>query len=243
LARETTLQFEEAVDPLSLMARLSAPVSRAYRFLYQPEPGVVFLGASPERLYSRRMRHIESEAVAGTRPRGASAAEDDALANALRTSDKERREHGFVAEAVDAALQSLCSTVHADAEPTILRLPNCQHLYRRFEGFLDTRDDGAIVRALHPTPAVGGWPAGPAQAIIEEVERFDRGCYAGPIGYVGCDSAEFAVAIRSGLLAGDSLRLYTGAGIVQGSDPAEEWEELENKMGTFLSALGDHVDG
>ncbi|HOE66413.1 MAG TPA: isochorismate synthase [Candidatus Hydrogenedentes bacterium] len=242
LARATRFSFDAPPHPLAFMARLTALPSRAYRFLYQPQPGVAFLGASPERLYSRHMRHIESEAVAGTRPRGATPETDGALGEALRASDKEQREHAFVAKAVHAALQSLCSAVHSDAAPTVLHLPNCQHLYRRFEGFLDTRDDEAILRALHPTPAVGGAPTDRACAIIAEVEPFDRGWYAGPVGYIGCDNAEFAVAIRSGLVENDTVTLFTGAGIVEGSDAHAEWDELENKMGAFRSALEDHAD-
>lgn len=87
---------------------------------------------------------------------------------------------------------------------------------------------------LHPTPAVGGFPREAALREIAALEPFDRGWYAGPIGWVGKDAAEFAVAIRSGLVAGDRVNLYSGAGIVPGSSPDKEWEEIENKIGNFI---------
>ena len=97
--------------------------------------------------------------------------------------------------------------------------------------------DADIVSTLHPTPAVGGSPTREAVAWIRANEPFARGWYAGPIGWVGYDSSEFAVAIRSALIDGTSLSVYTGAGIVPGSDPAREWQEIEDKMGTFLHVL------
>src|SRR5690606_17222343 len=95
-----------------------------------------------------------------------------------------------------------------------------------------------VMRALHPTPAVGGYPTAPALEAIRTLESFDRGWYAGPLGWIGTHGAEFAVAIRSGLAWRDRLALFSGAGIVEGSEPDREWAEIEQKIGDFARVLG-----
>jgi menaquinone-specific isochorismate synthase len=95
-----------------------------------------------------------------------------------------------------------------------------------------------VLRALHPTPAVGGYPNGEALEEIRAFEPFDRGWYAGPIGWIGADAAEFAVGIRSGLVRGSRLALFSGAGIVEGSVPEDEWAEIEQKIGDFTGMFG-----
>jgi menaquinone-specific isochorismate synthase len=94
--------------------------------------------------------------------------------------------------------------------------------------------------ALHPSPAVGGVPPGKALEYIREHEPFDRGWYAGPVGWIGPNSSEFAVAIRSGLVHDNTLSLYSGAGIVDGSTPEDEWNEIDTKLSSALSALTGH---
>jgi len=195
------------------------------------------MGASPERLYRRTGRAIETEALAGTRPRGEGAA-DEALRAELLADDKERREHRIVVDGIREALAGLCVNVREDPTISVLQLRNCQHLFETVEGVLANGvTDGDVLRALHPTPAVGGTPTVDAVRWIAALEPFDRGWYAGPVGWIGRDSAEFAAAIRCGLACGDSLRVYSGAGIVAGSTPEREWAEIENKMSNFLEAL------
>ncbi len=117
-------------------------------------------------------------------------------------------------------------------------LPLLRHLVTRFQGVLAPGiTDGAILERLHPTAAVGGDPRAAALDAIAELENFDRGWYAAPVGWLARDAAEFAVAIRSAHCAGDRLTLFAGAGIVPGSDPAGEWEENERKLAPFLKAL------
>jgi menaquinone-specific isochorismate synthase len=240
LARETTFALDEAPDPVGLLRRLTDRADRAYAFLFQPGNGVAFLGATPERLYRRQGRYIESEAVAGTRPRGATEAEDAALGRDLLESDKDVREHRYVVDALREAFGRLCGSVQ-DGRVELLPLPECQHLYCRFEGILaEPYSDAAILRALHPTPAVGGYPTEGAADWIAALEPFDRGWYAGPVGWVSREAAEFAVALRCGLVDGASLRVYTGAGIVVGSTTAGEWAEIENKMQKMSGVLGGH---
>jgi len=238
LARRTDFRFAEPPDPFLLLHRLRAANPAGFHFAYQPEEGSTFLGASPERLFRREGRRILSEAVAGTRRRGDSEHEDRAIGDALLDSEKDRREQRFVADTVGRKLDGLCRSYRADRELSLLKLARLQHLRRGFEGtLLAGVDDARIVAALHPTPAVAGNPTAAAVAEIAHREPFGRGWYAGPLGWVGRGGADFTVAIRSGLLAGARLGVYTGAGIVRGSTPLAEWEELENKLAGFVRVI------
>ncbi|GMW00345.1 MAG: isochorismate synthase [Candidatus Hydrogenedentota bacterium] len=243
LARETTFTFDAALDPISILTRLVPRSPESYRFFFEPEPGVAFIGATPERLVKRDRRYVQSEAVAGTRPRGSNPQDDDRLGSELMNSDKDRREHKVVLDTIQSVFNDLCHAVHVAPEVSLLKLRRCQHLFCPVEGILSDNASGSkILRALHPTPAVGGYPTARALDVIESLEPFDRGWYAGPIGWVGNKASEFAVAIRSGLVHGNTLSLYSGAGIVEGSTPADEWAEIENKMSNFLSVLTGDVD-
>ena len=243
LARVACLDFSGPVDPMALLERLNASANNAFLFSFQPDEGTAFFGATPERLYKRVGHFVQSEALAGTTIRGASDETDVALGEALLHNDKELREHGFVRDSIRAAFQALCREVREDKDLSLVRLRDCQHLVCRFEGLLDdANSDADVLRALHPTPAVGGYPTPPAMAWIAKAEPFDRGWYAGPVGWVGYDSSEFAVAIRSARVDANTLSLYAGAGIVPGSDPDQEWAEIENKMGLFLNVLIPHAD-
>ena len=239
LARRTDFSFAESPDPFLLLHRLRTANPEGFHFAFSPEGDSTFLGVSPERLYRREGRRILSEAVAGTRRRGDSEREDQAIGDALLDSEKDRREHRFVADTVGRKLGEICRSYRADPEVSLLKLARLQHLYRRFEGTLRGHvDDVAIVAALHPTPAVAGNPTAAAVAEIAGREPFHRGWYAGPLGWVGPRGADFTVAIRSGLLGGNRLALFTGAGIVRGSRPIAEWEELENKLAGFVRVIG-----
>jgi len=238
LARETSFTGSAPFDPVALLRRLVKHSVHAFEFCFQPVPDRAFIGASPERLYKRRNCYLESEALAGTRPRGASDSEDRRLSTELLDSDKELREHRFVLLSLRDSLARFCTATKIDESPSIVRLRNCQHLRTGIEAILKDPDvDAALIEALHPTPAVGGYPRAQALRWLESVEQFDRGIYGAPVGWVGYDAAEFCVAIRSGLVQADVLTLYAGAGIVPGSAARQEWAEIENKMANFLNVL------
>lgn len=238
LARESLFTFEHEVDPIALLSQLVEHTTYSFHFCLQTEEGKAFIGASPERLYRREGNEVRSEAIAGTRPRGATTVQDEALGRDLLESDKELREHAFVEDVLRAQFGEACESTQGDDEVRLLRLRQVQHLMTSIRGRLRANvGDAELMRALHPTPAVGGVPTEDAVRLIDELEPFDRGLYAGPIGSVGRDFAEFAVAIRSGLIHDATLALYTGAGIVPGSDPQEEWAEIESKMANFLDIL------
>lgn len=238
-AREASFGFAEDLDPITLLENLKAGTPDCFHFFFQPQEGVAFVGASPERLFRRRGRLIDSEAVAGTRPRGASASDDARLLEELLQSDKDRREHEYVRISMREELAPLAAHVELDAEPSEMKLTSGRHLVSRVQATL--RDDVTsldVLKALHPTPAVGGYPTADAIAAIRAREPFDRGWYAGPVGWIGPEAAEFAVGIRSGLVQPRTLSLYSGAGIVTGSTPAGEWDEIEHKIIDFIKVLG-----
>ncbi len=177
--------------------------------------------------------------MAGTRPRGATKDDDDALRASLLTSDKDQREHAYVRDSIEAVLNAYCESVTVDQEASEMRLARGRHLVSRVTGVLSTPvSDFELVEKLHPTPAVGGHPTATAVSVIRDLERFDRGWYAGPVGWVGRDAAEFAVALRCGLVSGNQLSLFSGAGIVKGSEPDLEWQEIEQKIVDFVNVIG-----
>lgn len=237
LARQSDFLLDEPVRPLALLRAISLGTPNSYHYCFQTADGTAFVGAPPERLYRRTGDRIETEALAGTRPRGATPEADARLGEELLASDKEQREHAHVSRSIDTVLRGLCIDINAGT-PHLLRLGHCQHLLTPLHATLRPgADDWALLRGLHPTPAVGGVPRGEAIARIRRLEPFDRGWYTGPIGWIARDGAEFAVAIRSALVHGACVSVYTGGGIVPGSDPDDEWRELESKLVDFTSVL------
>ena len=238
LARRVDFSFESTPDPVELLHVLQAATPNCFHFLFDSGQGV-FLGATPERLFFRRGREVFSEAVAGTRPRGATSDSDQAYRASLLASEKDQREHAFVRSTIRTILESCCDDVNVDETASEMKLAAGRHLVSRLSGTLrEGVTDFDLLDRLHPTPAVGGAPTELALEAIGSLEDFDRGWYAGPIGWVGRDSAEFAVALRCGVLEGDVLSLFSGAGLVAGSDPGDEWLEIEQKITDFTRILG-----
>ena len=198
-----------------------------------------FLGATPERLARIEDRRVSVACLAGSGRRGATENDDAAAGAGLLADPKERSEHALVLGMILRALAPLCDDVRAPSEPVLMRMPNVQHLHTPVEATL--RGDAGVldlVARLHPTPAVGGVPAGAALDAIREHEPFDRGWYAGPIGWLDAHgNGEFAVAIRSGLVRRAEARLYAGCGIVRDSVPEREWDESLMKLRPMLCAL------
>jgi len=239
LARRIALGFGAELDPFRLLRHLRLAAPNSFHFGVRPAEGPAFVGASPERLVCRYGDRIRSEAVAGTRPRGETPEADEVLREELLRSPKERREHAFVQEAICSNLETLCVGVQTPDPPSDLTLTRSRHLHAPITGTL--RPDTStidLIQTLHPTPAVGGVPTEVALEAIRSREPFDRGWYAGPIGWIGPQSADFAVAIRSGLVDDTRTALFSGAGIVEGSVAEREWEEVEQKIGDFAAIMG-----
>ncbi|MDF1544851.1 MAG: isochorismate synthase [bacterium] len=241
LARQSCLELSGTVTAPQVMKQLSSRATDCFHFLFESiDSRAAFLGASPELLYHRRGRCIETEAVAGTRSRGSDPSDDLRLGKKLLNSEKELREQAIVASDILDSLQNLADEIN-QTELGLLKLSKVQHLVRRFKAVLkDSVLDAEILRAIHPTPAVGGAPTRAALDKIAQLESFDRGWYAGPVGWVSHDQALFAVAIRSGLLSGKDLCLYSGAGIVEGSRAEAEWKELNKKLLNFAESISDY---
>jgi menaquinone-specific isochorismate synthase len=239
LARRAEFGFSGDLDPTLLLESLKAATPGCFHFYAEPESGTAFLGASPERLFRRDGRMLETEAVAGTRPRGVSSAEDEGLRDDLLHSAKDRVEHTYVSKGIREALEPLCEELEIEDRVSEMMLARGRHLRSKVSGTLrDGATDAALLEAMHPTPAVGGHPRSEALEKIKALEPFDRGWYAGPVGWIGHEGSEFAVGIRSGLVRGRTLALFSGAGIVVGSVPEEEWAEIEQKIGDFTGMFG-----
>jgi menaquinone-specific isochorismate synthase len=242
LARKAVYTFAISATAAEILAVLRNVTSNCYHFLIQPGHGVAFMGTTPECLFRREEGRLYTEALAGTRPRTGNDEADAAFGRELLQDPKERREQDLVRKALVRELHLLCGRVDADTEPQLLLLERKQHLISRLEGVLrDGVEDADILRALHPTPAVGGAPRENALRELPRLEPFSRGWYAAPVGTFGPDFAEFAVAIRSGLVHDRDVNVYSGAGIVEGSDPAREWEEIENKISDFVKVTRGRV--
>jgi isochorismate synthase len=239
LARTVEVRAGRPLDARPLLHRLRAVDPDAYAFAAPTDAGVI-VGASPELLVARRGRVVTSNPLAGSAPRSGDPEEDRANAEALTASKKDREEHAVVVEAVADALRPRCDELTWDPEPRLRATPNVWHLSTRFRGILAEPAPTALelVAALHPTPAIAGAPTGAALEAIAELEPFDRGRYAGPVGWVDADGdGEWAIALRCAELRGDLAVLYAGAGIVAGSRPSAELDETERKFRAFLDAL------
>lgn len=201
--------------------------------------GKSFIGASPERLLQVHNHSLETDALAGSAPRGKTTAEDADLAHRLLSSPKERHEHQVVVDFIGDRLTQLGITPQFPPAPALLQLSNIQHLHTPIKTTLSTAlHPLEILEKLHPTPAVSGLPQAIAREEIQRYEPFGRSLYAAPLGWVDLqNNAEFIVGIRSALLDGHHARLYAGAGIVAGSDPEREFAEVRLKLQALLRAL------
>lgn len=204
-----------------------------------------FLGATPERLIALRQGLASTMALAGSGPRGVTPADDEALAQRLLCSPKERAEHAVVVGALRDGLTrgGLCTRIVADARPRVQKLANVQHLLTPIRAQVAAGTDVlSLVARLHPTPAVGGYPREAALRLIRDREGLDRGWYGGPIGWVDArGDGEFVVGIRSALVRDGQATLFAGCGIVAESDAAAEYAESTWKLRPMRAALG--LDG
>ncbi|PWA73214.1 isochorismate synthase [Artemisia annua] len=212
LARSSIIRTSPDIDPLTWLATLQVEGENAYQFCLQPPDAPSFIGNTPEQLFHRNKFDIYSEAMAGTRARGDSKALDLQIALDLLSSTKDDKEFTIVRECIKRKLEAVCTTILVEPEKTIRKLRRVQHLYARLRGRLRSEDDEFdILSSLHPTPAVCGFPTEEARVLIAETEMFDRGMYAGPVGWFGGGESEFAVGIRSALVEkGLGALIYAG---------------------------------
>jgi menaquinone-specific isochorismate synthase len=238
LAREVIVTSPSAHDPAALFGAMREQFSSCFCFCCGT-PEAAFFGASPELLVRRSGAGVSTVALAGSTRRSSDPAVDDHLGEQLLRSDKNRREQQIVTERIVRLLRPHSVWVEAAAEPEVIKVANIQHLGTPVIAQLaEPRSAVELAGLMHPTPAVGGEPHGPAVAAIAELEDMDRGWYAGPIGWMDTtEDGEFCVGLRSALLRDREAHLYSGVGVVAGSDPAAELEETEIKLQALLPLL------
>ena len=237
LARAAELRFAERVQLLPVLHHLAAQYAECYRFLFEPRPRFAFYGASPELLASVQGAQFSTMALAGSIGRGADDAHDRRLSQALQQSRKDRHEHQIVVDRMRDRLTPLAECLEV-APRELLKLSNIQHLQTPLAGKLKLAQGVLpLVKALHPTPALGGDPRPDALRLIRQLEPIPRGWYGAPVGWIDSRlDGEFAVAIRSAVAQEARVWVYAGAGIVADSQPLPEWEETELKFQPMLDA-------
>ncbi|TAA45036.1 isochorismate synthase [Corallincola spongiicola] len=239
LARRQLLTTGQPCDPWLLLQRWHQANQHSTPFALQLDNQSSFIGCTPERLFKRDGRQLLSEAVAGTDVRPKDPLHARLIAMALLGDGKNRRENRIVLDDILSRLGPICDALSYDDRAQVLKLNRLQHLKRAIHGRLRKEIcDADLLARLHPTPAVGGTPRADALRFIAAHEPFQRGWYAGAIGYLSHANSEFSVAIRSAHIEGCQLALYSGAGIVDGSDAHKEWQELDNKVATVRSLMG-----
>lgn len=238
LAREVQVHAPVEHDPGAVFGALRDGFPACY--IYAVGRGdATFIGATPELLVRREGERASTVALAGSTRRSADPAVDDHLGEALLRSDKDREEQAIVTRRIAQALRPHAVWVTAAPEPVVVRIANIQHLATPIRAQL-SRPLGAMALAavLHPTPAVGGEPFVAAERLIPELEGFDRGWYAGPVGWTdGNGDGELCVALRCALLRGAVAHCYAGVGVVRDSEPDAELAETEIKLEALLPVL------
>ena len=234
LARDVVASTENPLDPRWPLERLAEQYPGCWTFQVDG-----LLGATPEMLIRLDNGLATSRVLAGTIRRTGDDAHDLALAASLARSSKDHQEHEFAVRSVADAL-ARHGTLNVPETPFVLHLPNVMHLATDVTGVVhDGRTALELVADLHPSAAVCGTPTETARDVIAELERLDRGRYAGPVGWIDArGDGEWAIALRCAHLEGPRrLRLYAGCGIVAGSSPQDELAEAEAKLTPMREAL------
>lgn len=238
LSRSVIVRSDTAPDGFDLLHHLEASYPRCFGYGWRVGEST-FLGASPELLVRSVDGAVSSNPLAGSAPRGEGDEDDRALAEGLMRSPKDRMEHRLVVDDVVNRLQPFVDRVVVPDSPSLKRMATVQHLSTPVHGSLTAEAHVLdLVEALHPTPAVGGTPRAQATSFIDKLEGFDRGWYAGGVGWVdGSGDGEFAIALRCGLIEGAEAHIFAGAGIVADSDPDAELLETRLKLRPLLELL------
>lgn len=234
LARATDYNVRAKNLPYFLLKSLD---SETYKSFYQWDGENAWISVSPERLFRIEDSILYTEALAGTRRRGQTAAEDENLMHELSNSKKDQDEHNFVINDIVEKLRDL--SLNPDIRTTtIKKLSKVQHLATEIDAELLSHITASdVLRSLHPTAALGGTPTNKALAFLEKNEPFQREYYGGPFGILTNTFSEFFVNIRSAVTNGNRIRIFAGCGIVKDSDPKKEWDELDAKISQYVELL------
>lgn len=234
LARDIRAELPQGFDLRATLVRLATRFGSCWTYSVDGT-----FGASPELLVRVADGQVSARVLAGTAGRGTDPSIDKAISSALAASGKNRSEHAFAVDSLVRSLAPYCEAIEADAEPFSLALPNLWHLASDVQGVLRQSASAMdLAAALHPTAAVAGTPTTLAQAKIAELEPFDRGRYAGPVGWLGSNGdGEWAIALRGAQITDDQVTAYAGCGIVAESDPEAELAETELKFSSIRTAF------
>jgi isochorismate synthase len=238
LAREVRVHGSRKHDAGAIFAGLRSVFPACYCWCVGT-PQLAFVGASPELLIRREGARAQTVALAGTTRRSADPAVDDHLGEQLLRSAKDREEQQIVARRIERTLEPVSVWVAAAEEPMLVRVQNVQHLATPIRAQLvEPLSTLELAGLLHPTPAVGGESRERALPLIPALEGFDRGWYAGGVGWTDlAEDGEFCVGLRCALLRDRVAHLYAGCGIVRDSVPADELAEAEVKLQALLPLL------
>jgi menaquinone-specific isochorismate synthase len=231
LARDINISSNKGIDPRAILKKLADEYPTTWKFAVS---GLV--GATPELLLRLSRGMVTSRVLAGTISKTGDDAKDLALAGSLARSSKDLAEHEFAVRSVADALEPFCSSTNVPDSPVVL------HLATDVTGALVETlahvDAFTILEQLHPSAAVCGTPRPQAAKLISEIEGMSRGRYAGPVGWIdAAGDGELGIALRCGQINGDSIRIFAGCGIVDGSDPEVELAETYAKFAPMRSAL------
>jgi menaquinone-specific isochorismate synthase len=236
LARDLVATADAPIDVRWPLRRLAEDYPMCWTFHVDG-----LFGATPEMLVRRERGLVTSRVLAGTIRRTGDDGADLALAATLARSSKDHEEHEYAVRSVAEALEPHCSSMNVPEAPFVLHLPNVMHLATDVTGVVHdaaTVSSLELAASLHPSAAVGGTPTTVATDLISEIEGMDRGRYAGPVGWMdGAGDGEWALALRSAEVHGDTVRLFAGCGIVADSDPEAELAEAQAKFLPVRDAL------
>ncbi|MBU2711117.1 isochorismate synthase DhbC [Zooshikella harenae] len=252
LSRALDITLPQQLDMPHLLSKLAQHNRAGYTFavslpadLQHSEHCKTLVGASPELLINKQGATIRSNPLAGSAARSADKNEDQQRANALLQSTKDQHEHALVIQSVNSAIAPFCKHLSVPEQPSLIHTETLWHLSTDIYGELDNPATTVLelASALHPTPAVCGFPENHARDAIAEIEPFDRGFFTGMVGWMDSQgNGEWVVTIRCAEVDALRLRLFAGAGVVSGSIPQHELKETATKFKTMLNAVGlNHV--
>ncbi|OOF45517.1 isochorismate synthase [Rodentibacter trehalosifermentans] len=243
LANERVFHLKQPVNPYDFLAESEKHNQGCYHFLWAENPRSTFVGSTPERLFAREYNLFLTEALAGTAPITADLKENQQQAQWLLNDEKNLNENWLVVQDISQNIQAMVESFDV-SEVELKPLRKVQHLLRKIRANLTAHyRDSALLKAIHPTAAVSGLPQQQARMILSEIETFDRGWYAGTLGVMSEAYSEFCVAIRSAFIERNRIRVFAGAGIVEGSEPLAEWKEIERKASGLISLFAENNDG
>ncbi len=250
LSRTLEIECDQSLNINNLLKNLDTKNQHGYTFainLNDPSKPLdeshkkTLIGASPELLISKQGNKIIANPLAGSEARSDDSELDQANAQQLLNSPKDRYEHELVIREIEKALKPFCKNLNIPKEPSLVNTATMWHLSTRIEGELIDPEISSltIALAMHPTPAVCGYPTNHAKQAIKELESYQRDLFTGMVGWTDASGdGEWVVTIRCAEVSEKSIRLYAGAGIVEGSKPEKELAETEAKFNTMKNALG-----